>query len=186
MFENLGSRNKENYTALFHGNVLGDERLDNGQKIRKILKSGVLGVGLIGLKECVLTYDQDSKKQKEFLFELLNYLNKKVKQFSVDTKLNFAIFESGSTTARKCFVELDKSIYGVHKDINEEKLYDLICNAKFLSEYNDIAKVQKLLPGGNLTVVNISKRTNNKRVVDLIKELIQSDISFIHLKVGGK
>ena len=186
MFENLGSRNKENYTALFHGNVLGDERLENGQKIRKILKSGVLGVGLIGLKECVLAYNQDSKKQYEFLFELLNYLNEKVKQFSIDTRLNFSIFESGSTTARKYFVELDKAIYGVHKDINEEKLYDLICNAKFLEKYEDFAKVQKLLPGGNLTVFKISKRSNNKRIIDLIKELIQSDVSFAHLKVGGK
>ena len=186
MFENLGSRSRENYTALFHGNVLGDERLDNGQRIRKILKSGVLGIGLIGLKECVLTYSQDSEEQYKFLFELLNHLNKKAKQFSIDTRLNFAIFESASMTARKCFVELDKSIYGVHKNINEEKLYDLICNAKFLNGYRDFAKVQKLLPGGNLIVVGISKRANNKKVIDLIKELIQSDISFAHLMVGEK
>lgn len=186
MFENLGSRNKENYTILFHGNVLGDERLENGQKIRKILKSGVLGVGLIGLKECVLAYNQDSKEQYKFLFELLNHLNKKVKQFSMDTRLNFVVFESGSMTARKCFVELDKSIYGVHKGINEEKLYDLICNARFLNGYDDLAKVQQFLPGGNLTVIKISKRANNKKVVDLIKELIQSGVSFVHLKVGEK
>ena len=104
----------------------------------------------------------------------------------MDTRLNFAVFESGSMTARKCFVELDKSIYGVHKDINEEKLYDLICNAKFLNSYDDLAKVQRLLPGGILTVIKISKRANNKKVVDLIKELIQSGVSFVHLKVGEK
>ena len=186
MFESLGGRNKENYMALFNGNVMGDERLDYGQKIRKVLKSGVLGIGIIGLKECVLACHQDANKQSLFLFELLNYLNEKVKQISVETKLNFSIFESGSTTARKCFVELDKSIYGVHRNINEGKLYDLISNAKFLTNYEDVAKVQRLLPGGSLMIVRISKRANNKKVIDLIKELIQAGVCLAHLKVGEK
>ncbi len=186
MFENLGNKSKDNYTTLFNGNVLGDERLDSGQRIRKVLKFGVLGIGLIGLKECVESYHKESDKQYDFLFKLLNYLNERVKQFSIDTKLNFAIFESGSLVARKCFVELDKSIYGIHKNINEEKLYDLICNADFLSNYSDIAKVQNLLPGGNLAIIKISKRANNKKIVDLMKELMQAGVCFVHLKVGEK
>jgi len=37
-FETIGSKNKEYYRALFNGNVDDDEKLEEGQKIRKVIK----------------------------------------------------------------------------------------------------------------------------------------------------
>lgn len=185
-FETLGNKNKENYQALFNGNILGDERLEQGQKIRKIIKSGVLNLGLVGLKECVLSFEPDPDKQYPLLIEILKYLNKKIKEFSEETKLNFSLFEPSTITSRKHFIGIDKSIYGSHKDITDKCAYDLISTAKFITNNKDLSKVQKLLSGGCLVTINISDKTNNKKIVDLIKELMNDDFGFIKLKVGKK
>lgn len=185
-FETLGNKNKENYHALFNGNILGDERLEPGQKIRKIIKSGILNLGLVGLKECVLSFEPDSSKQYPLLIEILEYLNKKIKEFSEETKLNFSLFEPSTITSRKHFIGIDKSIYGTHKDITDKCAYDLINTAKFITNNKDLSKVQKLLSGGCLVTINISDKVNNKKIVDLIKELINDDFGFVKLKVGKK
>lgn len=182
-FEIMGNKNKENYQVLFNGNVLGDERLEPGQKIRKILKSGVLNVGLVGLKECVLSFEPDINKQYDLLIEILTYLNKKMKQFSEETKLFFQLFEPSGIKSRKHFIGIDKSIYGTHKDITDKCEYELIDTAKFIKDDKELSKVQELLSGGCLITKSISNKTNNKKIVDLIKELINDDIGFVKLKV---
>ena len=183
-FETIGNKNKENYQVLFNGNVLGDERLESGQKIRKIIKSGVLNVGLVGLKECVLSFEPDLNKQYPLLIEILEYLNKKMKQFSDETKLQFQLFEPSGETSRKHFIGIDKSIYGTHKNITDKVLYDLIDTAKFITNYKDLAKVQGLLSGGCLVTIKVSNKANNRKIVDLIKELLNSDMGFVKLEVN--
>ena len=185
-FETLGNKNKENYDNLFNGNVLGDERLESGQKIRKILKTGVLNVGVIGLKECILAYQQSEAEQYKFLLELLTYLNNKMKQFSEETKLNFALYESNSEQARKNLIGIDKSIYGIHKGIIEANQYDLISNAKFIPDYKELGKVQSLFTGGCLTTISVPNKTNNKKIVELITELIDSNVGYAQVRVGEK
>ena len=185
-FETLGNKNKENYITLFNGNVLGDDRLESGQKIRKIIKTGVLELGVIGLKECVMAYKQGTREQYDFLIEILTYLNNKLKQFSEETKLNFALFESNSDLARKNLLGIDKSIYGVHKGIIDDNEYDLVSNAKFIQNYKELGKVQSLLTGGCLITIPVPNKTNNKKVVELIKELLESDIGYVQLRVGEK
>ena len=182
-FETLGDKNKENYNVLFKGNVYGDERLEPGQKIRKIIKGGVLNVGLVGLKECVLSFETDPDKQYALLIKILEYLNKKMREFSNETKLFFSIFEPSSTKVRKHFVGIDKSIYGIHKEITEKCAYDLIHTAKFIKTDKELAKVQKLLSGGCLITINISSKATTKQIIELIRSKMDSDVGFIRFEV---
>ena len=184
VFETMGNKNKENYQVLFNGNVYGDDRLLPGQKIRKIIKSGVLNIGLVGLKECIMCFEQDEAKQYDLLIKILDYLNKKMKQYSEETKLFFSIYEPSEVLPRKYLVGIDKSIYGNHKNITDKCSYDLIESADFIPDKKALGKVQKLLSGGNLITIDISSKTNNKKVVDLIKELVDDDIGFVKMKVG--
>ena len=183
-FETIGNKNKENYQVLFNGNILGDERLESGQKIRKIIKSGVLNVGLVGLKECVLSFEPDPSKQYDLLVKILNYINKKIKQYTDENKLFFQLFEPSGLTSRKHFIGIDKSIYGTHKGITDKNAYDLIDTAKFITSNKELAKVQELLSGGCLVTINVSDKANNKKIVDLIKELKNDNLGFVKLKVG--
>ena len=106
-----------------------------------------------------------------------------MKQFSDETKLYFSVFEPSGLASRKYFIAIDKSIYGTHKEITDKNAYDLIDSAKFIEDRKNLAKVQKLLNGGNLVTINISNKTNNKKIVDLIKELMNDDFGFVKMKV---
>ena len=183
-FETLGNKNKENYQILFNGNVYGDDRLLPGQKIRKIIKAGVLNIGLVGLKECIMCFEKEPNRQYNLLIEILEYINKKIKQYNEETKLYFQMFEPSDVKARKYFIGIDKSIYGGHKDITDKALYDLIETASFIPDNKALGEIQHLLSGGNLITINISNKTNNKKVVDLIKKLIDDDVGFVKMKVG--
>lgn len=185
-FETIGNKNKENYKILFTGNVLGDERLEPGQKIRKIIKTGNLSIGLIGLKECVLALEPDSSKQYNLLVDILEKLNNKCEKFSEETKLNFNIFEPSDRHSRKYLIGIDKSIYGKTKNISDKDMYDLIDSAKFISNYNELAYIQKQFKGGNLVTVDMPAATTNKKIVDLIKKLVDADIGFVKIKLGTK
>lgn len=185
-FETIGNKNKENYKMLFNGNILGDERLEPGQKIRKIIKTGNLSIGLIGLKECVLALEPDSSKQYKLLIDILSKLNERCEKFSEETKLNFNIFEPSDRHSRKHMIGIDKSIYGKTKNISDKDMYDLIDSAKFITNYNDLAYIQKQFKGGNLVTIDMPASTTNKKIVDLIKKLIDSDMGFVKIKVGTK
>ena len=185
-FEIMGNKNKENYNILFDGNILGDERLESGQKIRKILKTGTLGIGLVGLKECILALEPDEEKQYKLLLELLDYFNQKCQKFEADNKLNFNIFEPSDMHPRKYLMAIDKSIYGTHKKITDKAYYDLIDTAKFIKNYEDLAKVQKAFRGGNLITIKLSNKISSKKIIDMIKELIDSDVGFVKIDVGEK
>jgi ribonucleoside-triphosphate reductase len=181
-FETTGDKNKENYEILFNGNVLGDERLEEHQKIRKIIKTGVLNIGLVGLEECVISLCEDTSKRFETLTKLLNYLNNKCKKYTDETKLNFCIFEPSDLKVRRRLIELDKAIYGIGKLLKNKNEYGLISESTFVNDYDKLAKIQKLIKGGNL--VNIAvKNANNKKIVDLIKKLIDVDIGFVKIEV---
>ena len=94
------------------------------------------------------------------------------------------MFEPSDVKARKYFIGIDKSIYGGHKDITDKALYDLIETAAFIPDDKSLGVIQHLLSGGNLITINISNKTNNKKVVDLIKKLIDDDVGFVKMKVG--
>ncbi len=185
-FETIGNKNKENYLSLFTGNILGDERLESGQKIRKIIKTGNLSIGLIGLKECILLLEKEDTKQYDFMIKLLEYFNKKCADFSEETKINFNVFEPSDIKSRRYLIGIDKSIYGSTKNITDKSVYDLIESAKFITNHNELSKVESYFKGGCLLTIEMPKKTNNKQVVDLIKKMIDVDIGFIKIEVGNK
>lgn len=184
LFETIGNKNKENYLALFNGNILGDERLESGQKVRKIIKTGTLNIGLIGLKECARLLEKDENKQYEFLIKLLEHINEKIKLFSEETKLNFAIFEPNDISSRKYLVGIDKSIYGFNENITDKTIYDLIGDSNFISDYKLLGNIQRLIGGGSTIVINISNKMSNKEIVSIIHKLLECDVGFVKMKGG--
>ena len=184
LFETIGNKNKENYLALFNGNILGDERLESGQKVRKIIKTGTLNIGLIGLKECARLLEKDENKQYEFLIKLLEHINEKIKLFSEETKLNFAIFEPNDISSRKYLVGIDKSIYGFNENITDKTIYDLIGDSNFISDYKLLGNIQRLIGGGSIIIINISNKMSNKEIVSIIHKLLECDVGFVKMKGG--
>lgn len=184
-FEILGDKNKENYEYLFTGNILDDEKLEIGQKIRKVIKNGSLLIGLVGLKECILSLEKNEDKQFKLIIDILKFLNNKCSEFAWDAKLNFQIYEPSQDEVRRELMALDKAIYGIKKGVTDDEVYNLVASL-FKGDYQKQAEVQKLLRGGNLLEINLPEKTIISKVSQLIKTLQKSDVGSAKIKIESR
>jgi ribonucleoside-triphosphate reductase len=188
IFETIGDKNKENYSIIFNNNILDDDKLEAGQKIRKVIKKGVLNLELAGLLECILLLEKDELKQKKLLENILKHVKEKCEQYTVESKLNFVVSETSKHRPLRKLMELDKAIYGIRKGINDKTYYEriekLFTYKKELDEdLNYISKYQTLLTGGNLVKIPLSKSTKEKDVFDIIQNASSKEVGFIKFEV---
>ena len=188
IFENMGNKYKENYRFVFNNNILDDDKLENGQKIRKILKKGALNIELVGLFECVINLEEDLAKQKELLLKILKFANEKVSKFIDESRLNFIISETSKSRPLKKLMDLDKAIYGIKKGVSDKPNYsriDRLFNYKddINNDFKYIGKYQKMLSGGCLIEIELPKNISCKKISDMINLAIDSDIGFLKIMV---
>ena len=181
-FEIIGDKNKENYSILFNGTIFDDEKLEEKQKIRKVIKSGNLNIGLIGLKECLEYLEPDKTKEYKLLIDILNHLNKLCKNYTEKTKLNFGICELNDLNARKELIAIDKAIYGIKSKITDHEYYDLITNLDFINkDYKKCGEIEKYFTHGISYTINTSN--SNKKIKSIINELKDSDVGFVNINI---
>jgi len=188
IFETIGDKSKDNYRVIFNNNILDDDKLEPGQKIRKTIKKGVLNLELAGLLECVLLLEKDSTKQKRLLENILKYVKEKCEKYTASSKLNFVVSETTKHRPLRKLMELDKAIYGIRKGINDKNYYERIeklFNYKkdIEEDFKYISKYQKLLSGGNLVKISLSKSTKAKDILEMIQIAIKNDVGFIKFEV---
>ncbi|MGN1268110.1 MAG: anaerobic ribonucleoside-triphosphate reductase, partial [Candidatus Aphodocola sp.] len=170
IFEIIGDKKLDNYKVLFKENILDDEKLESGQKIRKVIKNGTLNINLIGLMECSLVIDKDNPYK--VVEKILKYLNSKINSYVEDTKLNFTLTSINYKHASLHFIEIDKALYGVINKITNKNIYDELSICKTPKDLNEVSKYQKYLTGGNTCIINNVK---------LLNEVLNYDIGYISL-----
>jgi ribonucleoside-triphosphate reductase len=87
------------------------------EKIKKSIKNGVLSIGIVGLNECINILKIDEQ-------QLLDFIDKKIKEIRNETKLNFMLIGPNKEVSKK-FIDLDRTIYGEIKNITDKDYYDL-------------------------------------------------------------
>ena len=179
VFETIGNKTAENYRSFFNGNILDDEKLEAGGKIRKVIKHSNLNIGLVGFKECITVLEKEDIGNSNLITEILKYLNKKCSEMTNETRLNFSICEPVEAGARKALIALDTAVYGGIKGITDKEEYGLISELSFLKDdYKKLGEIQKLIPGGNMIKINITKSMTGKKIVEIINEMCSSNIGF--------
>jgi len=191
IFETIGDKSKNNYREIFKDNIVDDNKLAGNQKIRKIIKKGVLNLELAGLKECVMCLTDDEGKQKKLVIDIINYSLNKCVEYSKETKLNFVISETSKFRPLKKLIELDKAIYGEKKGITDKRNYERIDSMfDFKKELeNDLKYIgdyQKVLNGGNLLKIKLNKNIKAKNIMEIIEMCKNSNIGFVKLVVGDE
>ncbi len=187
-FEYLSTKSKENYKVLFHDNLIDDEKLLDSQKIRKIIKHGVLNIGLVGLNES--SYLMNNQIDDNFIYDICKYIYKKALEFTEELKLNFVISETKEKNVLSEFMRLDKAIYGIYKGVTDKDSYttlsDLVYNDEMENKLQKIGQISKYLNGGIGLKVSFSKKITESQITDLFKTLSNSNIGFIKIVRGGK
>lgn len=181
VFESIGDKLVDNYQILFKGNVLDDDKLESGQKIRKVIKNGVLNVNLVGLKECGVLINDDFSK---VIIKLIKYIRDRFDKISFDTKLNFSVSAVCDDSCSELLI-LDKTIYGFINNVTLKESYDNISVSSMKNILNDIKSIssyQKLLNGGNMLNFKISQKITIKDLKKIIDIFIEHNVGYVKLE----
>ena len=147
-----------------------------------------MNLELAGLKECVSLLEEDSEKQKKLLYEIISFTKEKCKKYSIDSHLNFIVSETSKYRPLHKLIALDKAIYGMRKNITDKDCYgrlDTLFKFKkdIKEDLHEIGLLQNLLTGGHLVQINLSKNTNPKEILNIIKIAEQENVGFLKLEI---
>ncbi len=195
-FEYISNKSKKDFKYLFSNNILlENDKVDDNQKIKKIIKNGTLNIGYSGLIECI--HIMNNKLPNETTIEdlklgldIIKYMKDKCDEFLTENKLNFTLSQSYETEVLKYFKSIDLSIYGSIKNINNEETYmplyrvfnnlDIPINERLKLE----SKIEKHSNGGYYKVISISKNYSSKKIIEIINLMIERDIGFFKFTIG--
>lgn len=179
-FELQANRLEKNFPNLFKYNLLLDsDKLDEGQKIRKVLKNFVLNIGLVGLIEC-----SDFLKKNGCnisTIEILKYINKKIDQYTIDTKYNFILTQTESKKILKDLLIIDKAIYGANSFEKNKDSYSLINNITLDDLSGEYGKMQKLL---NMPInIYLKSNSSQKKILQSIENIKTYEILYFTIRL---
>ncbi len=165
VFENIGDKTKDNYDYLFNKTIYDSDKLDYGQKIRKVIKNGTLNINLSGLLECAKAISSDN--YLEVVLKIIKYIHKKLLLLSIDSKLNFTLSHIVNVSSME-FMDIDKAIFG---NISNNEYYENLGSISKLDKIEDLNRVNKLLTGGFLLDININNKDYEKEVRKILEKL---------------
>lgn len=182
---------KENYNKIFESGLLFDsEKLENNQKVRKVIRNGAFSIEYSGLVEtiCLLNNKENTKleeKDYKLLFEITKYMKEKCERLTKDNKLNFILSENYDQEISETLIKIDKSVFGLKKIINKEKyepVYDFINKSKITFDEKLIyfSKYQTL--SGTITKIK-TKDTDNNKLLKIIKSLKEKNIKYACIEI---
>jgi ribonucleoside-triphosphate reductase len=179
-YEYQAGKYKENYKTLFDNNLIYESsKLEKEQKVRKVIKNGVLNISLAGLFECVMILNNSKEFGKddiELAIEILTFINKKVDIFTKEEKLNFILSEEDKDRVLSKLLTIDKILFSKKLQKNKYELITEVIEGLKLKQ-NDKIKLE----------LEFQKLINNKIVIKtknpekIVKELVNAN--YFHLEV---
>ena len=177
---------KEEYRYLFKDeSIYESNKIDNVQRVRRILKNGVLNISLVGLYECSETISKD--KIESQILEIIKFIKQKVDKIAEEEKLNFIISEEYHKKILKKYISTDKAIYGKIDTIDKEK-YETISkiinykDIKSKKEMEILGKYQEMI--SSVIDIKIENNENIEQFKKIVENLKESKVIFY--RINGK
>ncbi len=166
-FNFQSEKKASDFRFLIGENIYVDSKgLKHTEKIKKSIKNGFLGIGIIGLSECVKSLNFKISDE-----EILNHIKDVINIYKKDYNLNFVMIGPNASVSKE-FIDIDRAIYGEIKEVTSKDSYDLEFNKNNNNYY------QKTFDGGYNIFIEL-EYSNEESIIEFIKE---SKIGFIRLK----
>lgn len=115
------------FPLLMQGLWIGSEALGPNDEVRSVLKHGTLGIGFIGLAECLVAligqHHGESVAAQELGLRIVGTMRNCVQAFSDNYDMNFSVLATPAEGLSGRFTKRDRQKYGVVPGVTDREYY---------------------------------------------------------------
>ena len=161
----------------------GGDQLKSDQTVESVINQGTLGIGFIGLAECLVAltgkHHGESKESQELGLRIVGYMRSKANEFSERYNHNFSVLATPAEGLSGRFTKKDRKTFGVIKGVTDREYYTnsnhvpvwYKCSPRHKAEVE--APYHELTRGGHIFYVEIDgDATHNPEAISDIVDLI--------------
>lgn len=181
---------KSQFPLLMAGLWNGSEKLQKSDRVGDLLKQGTLGVGFIGLAECLIAltgkHHGESEESQKLGVEIITHLRDRVKMWADEYDLNYSVLATPAEGLSGKFTKKDRRDFGVIEHITDKDYYTnsnhvpvwYHCTIKHKAEVE--APYHTLTLGGHIFYVELDgDATHNPEAVMQVVNIIRdNDIGY--------
>ena len=178
------------FPLLMSGMWVGSENLKPEDEVRSVLKHGTLGIGFIGLAECLIAligkHHGESEEAQQLGLRIITFMRDEAKKLSDHYDLNYSILATPAEGLSGKFTKKDKKKYGVVKGVTDKDYYtnsnhvpvyyhcSAAHKAKIEAPYHDLTR------GGHIFYVELDgDATHNvEAIIDIVKLMDKYNIGY--------
>ncbi len=118
---------KKQFPLLMNGLWLGSEKLDPDDSIERVINQGTLGIGFIGLAECLIAlvgkHHGESEEAQELGLRIVTFMRDKINGFCEKYQHNYSVLATPAEGLSGKFTKRDKKAFGVLPGITDKDYY---------------------------------------------------------------
>ena len=168
----------------------GSENLKPEDPIERVINQGTLGIGFIGLAECLIAligkHHGESDEAQELGLKIIGYMRDRVVEFSERYQHNFSVLATPAEGLSGRFTRRDKKDFGVVEGVTDKAYYTnsnhipvyYSCSPKHKAEIE--APYHALTGGGHIFYVEIDGDAthNPQAIMDIVDLLDKYNIGY--------
>jgi ribonucleoside-triphosphate reductase len=173
------------FPLLMQGLWVGSENLKPNDTIAPVINQGTLGIGFIGLAECLIAltgkHHGESEKSQELGLKIVSYMRDRINEFSERYQHNYSVLATPAEGLSGRFTKYDKKKFGILPGITDKDYYTNSNHVPVYYHCSALKKAQIEAPyheitrGGHIFYVEIDgDATHNPeavmKIVDLMDE----------------
>lgn len=181
---------KADFPFLMNGSWMNSETLKPNDTLYDMLKHGTLGMGYIGLAECLVAvvgkHHGESNNANKLGHAITKFLKKKCDKASDEYDLNFALLSTPAEGLSGKFISKDKKTYGIVKGVTDKEWYTNSCHIPVEYKINIFDKIKiegaysKYSDGGSITYVELDESPlgNIQAYYKIIQAMYEADVVY--------
>ncbi len=168
----------------------GSENLKPTDTIERVINQGTLGIGFIGLAECLIAlvgkHHGESEEAQELDLKIVRYMRKRVMEFSERYQHNFSVLATPAEGLSGRFTRIDRKKFGEIAGVTDKIYYTnsnhipvyYKCSPKHKAEIE--APYHELTGGGHIFYVEIDGDAthNPQAIMDIVDLLDKYNIGY--------
>ena len=171
------------FPLLMNSLWIGCEGLKPNDKVEKVINQGTLGIGFIGLAECLVAligkHHGESEEAQELGLKIVTYMRDRVNEFSERYHHNYSVLATPAEGLAGRFTKRDRKEFGSLKGITDRDYYTnsnhvpvyYKCSARHKAEVE--APYHNLTRGGHIFYVEIDgDATHNPQVIMSVVDMM--------------